>query len=460
MTDNTDRTLVLTGLVCLFLLLLHFLPTITVGGVALRRVSILSDLSPHPAEQGASPLLPQPKAPQLAQNAPKNFKEHWPKGTEPITDYAAGAEGSMDHFYAMLDSLQQHKLNSRPLRIAFFTDSYAEGDILTADLREKLQARFGGQGVGWIDTANDVNKFRLSLNASDHGFTEHMAMQKNGYDASRAGLSGRYAPFGTGATQSFSAYKQYPHAAQWQQVHLFLTPNGTVQLTATANNADQVQTLSSAGVGEAVFQLSQPTKETSLRFSGSGTAYGTSLEGTTGIVLDNFSMRSSTGLPLGQIPDATLRQFQQLRHYDLVIIAFGGNAATPASRIEETQRYAKDMTRVIEKFKQCFSPASVLLFSSPDMGVRENGQIVTPESVINLVAYQKQMAADARVPFFDLFHALGGRGTVARLHEQGIIGDDLFHINKRGGALVADHIFQTLMAGLSNHQRKMKALQD
>lgn len=36
----------------------------------------------------------------------------------------------------------------RPVRIAVLGDSFIEGDILTADLRERLQQAYGGGGAG------------------------------------------------------------------------------------------------------------------------------------------------------------------------------------------------------------------------------------------------------------------------------------------------------------------------
>ena len=39
----------------------------------------------------------------------------------------------------------------RPVRIAYFGDSFIEADILTADLREMLQQKYGGCGVGFVD---------------------------------------------------------------------------------------------------------------------------------------------------------------------------------------------------------------------------------------------------------------------------------------------------------------------
>ena len=64
----------------------------------------------------------------------------------------------MAHFYALLDSLSRHKSIGRPVRVAYYGDSFIEGDILVSDLRELMQARYGGYGVGWIDAGNELNK--------------------------------------------------------------------------------------------------------------------------------------------------------------------------------------------------------------------------------------------------------------------------------------------------------------
>ncbi|MDK7740734.1 hypothetical protein QP561_10915, partial [Veillonella nakazawae] len=68
-----------------------------------------------------------------------NFKEEWGKGVEPITDYGTNTGNSLDDFYANLTKLAAHEAVGHPVRIAYFGDSYIEGDILLADLREDLQ---------------------------------------------------------------------------------------------------------------------------------------------------------------------------------------------------------------------------------------------------------------------------------------------------------------------------------
>ena len=163
MNDNIYKTLSLTVLVVFFLFLLHFLPTIKIGGVELREVDILSDLAREKKELKS--IIPTPKEPSAILTLDKNgntinFKEEWPKGTERIIDYAAGKAGGLDHFYEQLTSLAEKKQTAGPVRIAYFGDSFIEGDILLADLREDLQRQYGGCGVGWIDAGNDLDQYK------------------------------------------------------------------------------------------------------------------------------------------------------------------------------------------------------------------------------------------------------------------------------------------------------------
>lgn len=460
MKDNTDRTLILIGLVCLFLLLLHFLPPLSVGSLPLRHVSILSDLSPHPTHHDTTSLLPQPAVPQdTTHHGKKTPHEQWPKGVEPILDYSAGAPGGMAHFYQMLDSLQHHRLTARPLRIAYFSDSYTEGDILCADLRSLLQQAYGGQGVGWIDAANEVNQFRLSLAASDKFLEGHMAVGDDTYRAQYAGLAARYALLRGNASLRYKGLSFYPRAGQWPIVRLFLKPRTAITVTATTDGETARRTLTGGAIQETVFTTTpiHDCSSTTLSLHGSGTVYGASLEGRQGIVLDNFSMRSSTGEHLGQVPDETLRAFQRLRSYDLVIIAFGGNAVLPTSLPEECQPYVRKMSRVVAKLKQCYAGASILLFSMPDFGSkRDDGEIITSDAIKALVSHQNQMAADHKIGFYNLLSAEGGYGAAGRLNQQKLVGNDLFHINQKGGAYVAERIFRSLQAGLKNYQRNRK----
>ena len=62
-----------------------------------------------------------------------------------VEDFSVGHIG-LRRFFAALNGISTL---GRPVRVAFLGDSFIEGDILTADFRERMQARFGGRGVGF-----------------------------------------------------------------------------------------------------------------------------------------------------------------------------------------------------------------------------------------------------------------------------------------------------------------------
>ena len=91
---DSEQTFVLTGLVLFFLLAMHALPKLSVGGTTLRSVNMLSELLPERDEEQVD-VIPAPKAPKAVATTTKSgkkieFKEQWPKGVEPIIDYSGG----------------------------------------------------------------------------------------------------------------------------------------------------------------------------------------------------------------------------------------------------------------------------------------------------------------------------------------------------------------------------------
>ena len=60
--------------------------------------------------------------------------------------------------------------------------------------------------------------------------------------------------------------------------------------------------------------------------------YGVAMDGTQGIAVDNFSLRGSSGLSLRSIPVRAMREFNELRPYDLIVLQYGLNVATERGR--------------------------------------------------------------------------------------------------------------------------------
>ena len=151
------------------LLLLNLLPGGTIGGHVLRRVDILGDVRPVP-EVVSEPdsLLPPPPKVKPA------FVDTCRSGMTCIEDYSDSTLRGMTPFYRALDELAA---KPRPVRIAYFGDSFIEADILTADLRAMLQERYGGCGVGFVTITSPVNGYRPTVRHSFGGWQSRYGLR-------------------------------------------------------------------------------------------------------------------------------------------------------------------------------------------------------------------------------------------------------------------------------------------
>lgn len=461
MRDHSYRPFLLTLLVAALLVAAHWLPALHVGDTQLRQIDILGDLSRDTAQRDLHDVIPKPKEPKqlLAKNKAGQtvaFREVWPKGVQRIVDFSNGKAGGMDHFYAMLDSVAQKKLKGRPLRVAYFGDSFIEGDILVSDLRELMQTRFGGWGVGWIDAGNDLTQYKRTITNTFTGLDEHMAMKKATYRVREAGIGQRYYTMTGAVSMCFEARKDFPHSARWGAARLYLrTPNG---LSVSGHEGTKAYALSCpGGTGVQVMEMAGMATKADMKVTrGTATLFGTALESDGGVVIDNFSLRGTSGTSLAEVPEATLRDFERLRPYDLIILQYGVNAVTERTTAEELKTYMTEMRKVVEHIKRCFPQSSILIAGTPDRGSKTepNG---TMKGIELLSGYQEQLASDTQVGFLSILGAMGGPGTMRRLvDEHGWGSKDYVHINWDGGRYVARRIYNSFIAGYNNYLRRKK----
>ena len=466
MKDNICRTLLLTFLVALFLFFLHFLPTFKIDGTELREIDILSDLARQKKE--LKEVIPSPKELSASIAYDKDgktvdFREVWPKGTERIVDYSAGKPGGLDHFYSQLNRLAQRQAIGRPVRIAYFGDSFIEGDILLADLREDLQRQYGGYGVGWIDAGNDLDQYKHTVDNKFTGLTEHMVKKPAGYDVSQAGIAERYYTMSGQATMSFAPFTlthDYPHTEKWAVTWLYLRSRGGAEVGFELDGGRQSTLHVSPSPEVQAVKMDGITAHATVKVNGGSTVlFGTSQEGREGVVLDNFSMRGSSGITLAKLPAQMLKEFSRVRPYDLIVFQFGVNAVDAQTTPERLKKYMADMKRVVELFRRCFPETSILIVSSPDRGSKTSPD-GTMKGVEMLVGYQEQLAADCHVGFYSLFRAMGGAGTMMRIVDEQDMGTkDYVHINYKGGKYVSRRIFKSIVAGQKNYARRAKLME-
>ena len=433
------------------LLLMHLLPGLTIGGHKLRRVDLLSDVRPPaaPVEEPDTLLPPPPKVKSA-------FVDTCRTGMTCIEDYSDSAMRGMTPFYRALDELLSR--SRRMVRIAYFGDSFIEGDILTADLREMLQQKYGGRGVGFVPITSNVSGFRPTVRHTFGGWESHSAMDSVAFDKSRQGVSGHYFIPGPGAYVELKGQNKYASLLDTcRRVSILFYNKGEVTITVRVNRNEPVsETFQPTGSLQA---MTVEGRIGSVRWTveraDSTLFYGATMDGDAGIAVDNFSLRGTSGLSLRSIPMHTLREFGRERPYDLIVLQYGLNVATELGR--NYDKYIAGMHTALEHLKEAFPQAGILIVGVGDRDYKtEEGELRTMPGVKNLMRYQQNLAADAGVAFWNLFEAMGGDCGMARLVEAkpAMANYDYTHINFRGGKHLAQLLYEALVYGKEQYDRR------
>lgn len=444
--------LVLTVFVAL--LALHWLPAITIDGHTMRRVDLLSEVR-YPKQQplkADSDTIPLPPVVKPA------FVDTCRTGMTCIEDYSDSTFRGMRPFYEALNRLSSGDEEDRQVRIAVFGDSFIEADIFTADLREMLQKRFGGCGVGFVAITSATNGFRPTVRHTFGGWESHAVTDSIGFDKKLQGISGHYFIPRRGAFVELRGQKKYASLLDTcQRSTIFYLSKDSLSLTASVNKGDAqlFSVLPSAHLQTSEVEGNIGSVRWSAGEADSTRFYGVAMDGKQGIVLDNFSLRGSTGLSLRDIPQRMLKEFNRVRPYDLIVLEYGLNVATERGR--NYDKYQKGLLTAIEHLKNCFPQAGVLLLSVGDRDYKDDeGELRTMPGVKNLVRYQQHTAALSGIAFWSMFEAMGGEESMATLvHAKPAMANlDYTHINFRGGRFLAGLLYETLIYGKEQYDKR------
>lgn len=447
MKEN-NKVCMLTLSVIVSLLVLRYLPPFTLFGETVRIIDILSSVRAD-AENTHSDVK------DSSRSATSESRDTIPDGIVAIEDYAAADSREMDKFYAALDEVKQ-----RNVRVMFYGDSFIEGDILTEALRECLQGHYGGQGVGFVDITSITSKYRTTVVAKDEGWDSHHANDRRGFDVEMQGFNAKYfIPQGNATVQYACPSHIYPeHLSSCSRATIYFTPESNMQIQATINDGEpQILYKSDSADHGKILAKTVSGNISDIQYKVSGSApsrcYGVALEGESGISVDNMSLRGSNGRFLSAIPVAKLEEFNQVRPYDMIIILFGLNIAV--NTVTDYSVYIDKMRPAIRNFQKAYPNASIVLAGVSDRDERTpTGKLQTMVGIKELVSYQRQLAKEEHIAFWDLRMAMGGDLSINNLHKQGMASSDYVHINFKGGKYIADKLFDVLVRGKQDYDQR------
>lgn len=435
------------------LLLLKWLPAYTLGGYQLKPVNIISDIEKKdagPEEKLYASLTDSDRTENAGQAAgaePVRVTDDGlalPIDPVPVEDYSED-QTAMQDFHEAVDRLPE---SGRSVHIAFMGDSFVEGDILTAELRDTLQEVFGGGGVGFLPLASGSTDLRPTI-LQKHAGIHDLSVVDTVKRGRIYGISGHVAVPDSAATNTFYAVKNSRRLHWFKKIQLFHARGRGRTLRYKPGNGSPGSGVLEAGRGLHVFEIEADSAR-SIRFSFPRDSllrlYGVNFEQETGVYLDNFALRGNAGYGLYGTSRDMYRAFDSLLNYKLIVLQYGLNALSP--EVDNYDYYRRTLVKVIRYLQAGFPRSSILVIGIGDRSERRNGEYVTMSTLPALLEAQRAAARETGVAFWDMHKAMGGVNSIVRFvnHEPALANKDYTHINRKGGAVIARQLAKALLA--------------
>ena len=505
--DFTSRGFLVAATALTLLIAVSFIPPINAGGVKLRRASIVADVVNH-AEQTSESEEPQPEIDvkefevdlrQVAEQVAQTTATASPTGTATSASWEGIFEeqpsgGSVDisdemeqhtpapphrlpevdfsnilpsdsmltaieYFGAEncgMDKLYDKLLAGKSVRIAFMGDSFVEGDILTADLRELLQDTFAGGGAGFAPVASPFTAYRQTIKTTAKGWTPYNIMQRKTTPEPLNGdyfVSGWVAQGSDGASTRWDMTQRRRHLDECRRARLLFISREDADIAVTINDGEErIFSFKGDDVVRQIVIEGEHIASLEMRIVSGGdgfTGYGAEFEDLQGVTVDNLSVRSNNGQAMFWSNAAVNAQINTMRQYDLVVLQYGLNIMQAERK--DYSLYAQQVEKMIRYVESCFPEAAVLVMAVSDRSQRGEKGIQPMTVATNLAEWQRTAAQNCKVAFWNTYEAMQLLGGMKAFVANGWAGKDYTHINYAGGKQIATALYYALLHGAQEY---------
>ncbi|MDO4949575.1 MAG: hypothetical protein Q4E55_05350 [Bacteroidales bacterium] len=500
-SDRSKTILWFTLIVTALLIAISFIPPITIGGVKLNRVNIISfvdfhdptispltsadilditsieNLSPHPAlppidsvvtgsllvgeenkaetcckdtievRQPDEKAVPSEPMPPTAVSEPTVYALDYTG----IEDYSRKGE-MIRHFVKSL----VNDSKTRNIRIAFLGDSFIEGDIISSDFRRQLQGEFGGEGIGFIPFADPVGKYRPYICQESTNWTCYNLLRMKKVPAKYQKefyVSGYVCVPKSGASATF--YPRPNGLSQLSSAQIIFKNRGATEMEVIVNKSDTMNiVLQQKDEVQQIHIDKQDIRHLTIKLPKSNDfiGYGVVFSGNRGVNVDNYALRSNSGLNILATDYTVNQQINKLLQYDMVVLEYGLNALQKT--VVNYDFYGTKLEKVIDYIKVCFPGSAILFVSVGDVGMKKENTIITAPAVKPMVEAQRKAAQNQEVAFWNLFSSMGGDNSIQRYVKNGWAAKDYLHINHKGGHEISNLLIQALYEQLKLYDQQ------
>lgn len=357
----------------------------------------------------------------------------------------------LDSFFEALDNA-----SSQQVRIIHYGDSQIEEDRISSQLRNNLQNRFGGIGLGLQPAMKRTDKATLQQRTNP-SLSYNMLYAQNSYRAKDK----RYGPLlqvcrvnGTATvTIEPSKYTNFPHSRQFDHIGTLADGEGSIEIvTADSSYVLVADTLTE--MKQLYLDLPEPVDGLQYIFQGRWNVYGLMLDGQTGITVDNIPMRGYSGNTFHLNDMSTMAPFYDAQNVSLMILQFGGNAVPGLSGERSIESYKNSIGITIDYFHKLVPNACILLIGPADMSTNVKGEMQTYPQLPKLVTALKEAAVTHNAAFWSMYDAMGGWNSMIKWVEARpqLAGDDYIHFTRKGADKMADLLNEVVMSYYKNYR--------
>ncbi len=370
------------------------------------------------------------------------------------------------NLYAFFEKLDAAAQPGKKIHILHYGDSQIEGDRMTAFIRQRIQAHFGGHGPGLIPAMNVYSTMTFKQNWSPNFIRYACFGGDNQLKTRKYGVMGSAARFTPEMNDSLLSSEftekegwiefepnrgAYERARAYNQVKLYYTSCLKPCSIKVFKAGELIHEDSLVSDGKFhVFKLSFPDTPGKLKYvfksTVSPTICGFALEGDLGVQVDNIAMRGSSGTIFGSLEGNTASAMYKDLNAQLVIMQFGGNSVPFFKDSASVRNFASYFKRQIGIVKK-YNPGAVVVVIGPsDMSRMVDGIYETYPFLPYCVQMMRKYTLEAGAGYWDLFNAMGGLNSMNSWVDKGLAGKDYIHFSPKGASIASQLFYDAFSA--------------
>lgn len=358
------------------------------------------------------------------------------------------------YFDSVFAEFESARKNGRTVRVAHYGDSQIEMDRISSELREALQARFGGRGTGMFPALSNVPS--ASISKSAEGNLAHYTMYGDSTTSraghNRYGVMAQVVQLYGGANISLRATKQKAakdRVRSFSSVSLLVGKTSskfTAKVTSDTLRPEPV-ILDSAGVKYFKWTFPRAVQKASMRLVGNAEIYGVTTDGAGGVAVDNIPLRGCSGTIFTRISKDLMASSYALDDTRLIILQFGGNIMPVVHSQKNIDQYQLRIAEQINYFKEAAPEAAIIFIGPSDMGKSRGGRMLTWPFLPEMVDALKETALSNGIAYWDLYRMMGGENSMAQWvkHSPAYAGPDYIHFTPAGANKVGEAFARSLL---------------